>query len=220
MIESVIFDFDGVIVDSESKYVQALREIMREIGAMPSPEDLSGFAGFTTKETLTQLMKKYNATGDMRALVEKSDLRARELILEDPRPFDGVENCLRRLKSAGFKLAIASSSPVDNIVPVLERLEFRGYFEEIASVEEAGRGKPEPDVFLLAAGRLKSPSHKCLVVEDSVAGIRAAKRGGMYCVALTTTYPAEKLREADVVLDSLDCLDAVLIRELARLGHQ
>jgi HAD superfamily hydrolase (TIGR01509 family) len=126
----------------------------------------------------------------------------------------GVRAWLERLSQQGVPMAVASSAPVENIDITLEELGLRSYFDAIVSV--AGRpGKPDPLVFLESASRLGMPPERCIVVEDAIPGVEAAKRAGMKCIAVTTTNPAEALVAADLVVERLDMLPEDIFQRLS-----
>jgi beta-phosphoglucomutase len=123
---------------------------------------------------------------------------------------------IRGLKELGFKLAIASSTPRVNIEFAIEQLKMADLFDGFVGAEDVTRGKPDPEVFLKAAQKVGVPPERCVVFEDAVAGVIAAKRGGMKCVAVTTTNPSSALEEAgaDLVVDSLSELTPTQIAAL------
>jgi beta-phosphoglucomutase len=122
---------------------------------------------------------------------------------------------LKRLKDAGFQQAIASSAPPANIDALVDELGLHSYFDMVVSGFVLP-GKPEPTLFLEVARRLEVPLERCIIVEDAIAGVEAAKRAGMRCVAVTTTNPAEALQAADVVVERLDILPAEPFQRLLK----
>jgi HAD superfamily hydrolase (TIGR01509 family) len=129
----------------------------------------------------------------------------RQIVQGHAQPLPGVVSWLERLKDTGARQAIASSAPPANIDTLVDELGLRASFDAIVTGYDMP-GKPDPAVFLKAARLINVPSERCIVVEDAVAGVEAAKRAGMKCIAVTTTNPASALREADVVVDRLDAL--------------
>ncbi|MCX7643542.1 MAG: HAD family phosphatase, partial [Armatimonadetes bacterium] len=121
-------------------------------------------------------------------------------------PLPGAMELIRGLKELGFKLVIASSTPKINIAFAIEQLNLGELFDAFVGAEDVRQGKPDPEVFLAAARKVGVPPERCVVFEDAVAGVIAAKRGGMKCVAVTTTNPRKSLQEAgaDLVVDSLN----------------
>ena len=137
--------------------------------------------------------------GFLRRFVERKEGLFRARVVGTVRPVPGVEGWLRAFRDRGAAQAVASSGPPENLEAVLGSLGFRSYFDAVVSGAELP-GKPEPHVFLRAAERLGVPPASCLVVEDAVVGVRAARAAGMKVVAVATTHPAEALGEADRVV--------------------
>jgi len=138
----------------------------------------------------------------------------RRLIGQNISPLPGAIELLKSLTEAGFQLALASSTPVENIQLVTESLDIKHYFQCIICAGDVSEGKPNPQVFLLAAQGLGVEPVNCVVIEDAVAGVTAARRAGMRCLAVTTTHPRNSLKEAHLVVDTLE---AVTIDDLERL---
>ena len=113
-----------------------------------------------------------------------------------------------------WKMAIASSTPVENIELITQSLDIAGLFDAVVSDKDVIRGKPDPEVFLLAVDKLGAAPADCIVIEDAVAGVRAAKDAGMKCIAVTTTNPTEALAQADQVVESLHLVDEQMLSSL------
>jgi beta-phosphoglucomutase-like phosphatase (HAD superfamily) len=118
------------------------------------------------------------------------------------------------LAERGFKMAIASSAPRENIELIMDTLDIARYFLVIISEKDVTRGKPEPDGYLLAAKRLGVKPENCLVIEDAIVGVTAARRAGMHCLAVTNSHPRDSLNDADLVVDSLEEISAGDIAKL------
>jgi HAD superfamily hydrolase (TIGR01509 family) len=129
----------------------------------------------------------------------------RDAVQGQAQPLPGVLAWLERLQADGFRQGIASSAPPANIDALVDGLGLRGYFDALVSGFDLP-GKPEPALFLKVARTLGVPPSRCIVVEDAVAGVEAARRAGMNCIAVTTTNPAAALAAADIVVDRLDAL--------------
>ena len=122
------------------------------------------------------------------------------------KPHPGAIELIRSLKEHGFKLAIASSAPIENINLITQSLGIDGCFHSIVTGRDVSEGKPSPQGFLLAARKLGATPGNCIVIEDAIAGVVAAERAGIRCIAVTNTHPGEKLKGADLIIDSLDGL--------------
>jgi len=145
---------------------------------------------------------------------ERKEILYRRMIPGHLQALPGVRDWLERLNAQGAPMAVASSAPLENINDTLDELGLRKYFQAIVSV--AGRpGKPDPLVFLEAAERLGVSPEYCIVIEDAIPGVEAAKRAGMKCIAVLTTNPAEALHTADVIVEMLDQLPEDAFSKLA-----
>jgi beta-phosphoglucomutase len=202
-IEAVIFDLDGVILESESYHNQAILNVLEQEGFPNDPGYLSDYVGKTTPIFLREF---YAAQG--KELSDQEHARLVQRKIEEftaifvPAPHEGALELITAL-AGKFKLAVASNSSSAYVRRNLLALGVMEAFGVAIGVDEVGRPKPEPDIFLKAAEMLGSPADRCLVIEDSIHGVAAAESGGMRCLAVTTNYPAEALKDADKVVGSL-----------------
>jgi HAD superfamily hydrolase (TIGR01509 family) len=209
----VLWDMDGVLVSTGEFHYQAWTEVLSARNIPFSREQFRTTFGMNNTGILERLLGE-DAEPDLIAEISDAKERAfREAIKGQVEPLPGVLLWLRRLGEWGAKQAIASSAPPANIDALLGELGIDRYFDATISGSDLP-GKPDPAVFFEAARRIGVSPERCVVVEDAVAGVKAAKRGEMKCIAVTTTNPAEELAEADVVVDSLDDLSD---EEFARL---
>ena len=132
-------------------------------------------------------------------------------------PFPGVIRIINDLKSEGFKLAVGSSGPPENVDLLLTKLKIKDYFDTIITAAEVKKGKPEPDVFIIITNILNISPKNCIVIEDAPVGIEAAKRAGMKSIALTTTHKMEELLGANLILRDLTELSILDIMSLFEL---
>ena len=182
---AVIFDMDGVLVDSEPKHMEAIRAVLAPHGVEYTDADNDRFFGFTDMEVFTTLSTERGLPLDASGMTR----RRVEMIVEFTRaqsipPMDGVPAVIHQLHDAGYRLAVASGSAMEIIEATLDVLGITACFDVVVSCLTIGRGKPAPDVFLAAAERLGVPPSRCLVVEDSRNGLLAAKAAGMACAAI------------------------------------
>ncbi|MFN3422080.1 MAG: HAD family hydrolase [Armatimonadota bacterium] len=204
MDRGALFDLDGVIVDSSQFHYESWVKLGEEVGFVMTPEFFRKTFGQRNDLIIKQLVP--NATDEQ---IVKWGARKEELYREVARgrlvPLRGAMELIRGLKELGFKLAIASSTPRVNIAFAIEQLNMGELFDNFVGAEDVKRGKPDPEVFLTAAQKVGVPPERCVVFEDAIAGVIAAKSGGMKCVAVTTTNPKGALVEAgaDLVVDSL-----------------
>ncbi|MFA0752862.1 MAG: hypothetical protein IMHGJWDQ_000626 [Candidatus Fervidibacter sp.] len=219
MDKAALFDLDGVLVDSSLFHYESWVRLGEEVGFTMTPEFFRQTFGQRNDAIIKQLMP--NATDEQIAQWgERKEALYREVAQGRLKPLPGAMELLHGLKKLGFKLALASSTPRVNIAFAMEQLSVGELFDTFVGAEDVARGKPDPEVFLTAARRLDVPPERCVVFEDAIAGVIAAKRGGMKCVAVTTTNPRRALAEAgaDVVVDSLAELTVEQIAELVEKG--
>jgi len=209
-ILAVVFDMDGVLVDTEHLWDEVREELTTEWGGRYTPEAQEAMMGMSSLEWSRYLHETVGlraAPETINAEVVRRMLARYELELP---VVPGAVEAVRRLDEEGFRLAVASSSNRELIDAVIRRLELTAAFEATVSSEEVARGKPAPDVYLEAARRLDVPPGRCAAIEDSASGIRAAHAAGMRVVAYPNRHyppPAEALALADRVLRSLAELD-------------
>ena len=152
------------------------------------------------------------------AVCEEKDAAFREIARNKISAFPGVVELVRAIKGSGYRVAIGSSSPLENIEMVVTSLGIKEYFDAIVFGREVKESKPSPQIFLLAAERLGTEPERCVVIEDAVIGIEAAKSGGMKAVAVTNTHPKEKFTKADLITDSLEKITPDDLRNLVLGG--
>lgn len=208
---AVLWDLDGVLVDTSRYHLAAWRRLMADFGRKLSDAQFRSTFGMRNREILHQLLPEVPAS-EAEALSDRKEEYFRKLLPRRIRPMPGARRLIARLKSAGIPQAIASSTPRANLETILPRAGLA--IDVYVAAEDVARGKPSPDVFLKAAERLDVPPERCVVFEDSVAGVEAAHRAGMACVAVTTTWPREKLSDADLVVDSLEEVSVEKVRQL------
>ena len=211
---AVIFDMDGVLVDSEPLGMEAMRRVMARQGVTYTEADNNEFVGRTTREECQILKTRHRLEADERDLTRQYVDILVDLIRERPRPMPGVPDVLGELFTAGYRMALASSAEPVVIATNLDALDLGRFFEAIVSGTEVARGKPAPDVFLETAKRLGLPAPRCLVVEDSRNGLLAAKAAGMACAVVPCASTRQQdFREADYRLTALRDLLGLLRKQ-------
>ena len=201
----VLWDLDGVLADSGEYHFEAWSQVLPEYGLDMSHELFRTTFGMNNAGVVSTLLGRTPEPEFLAELSERKEDRFRELLRGRVRPLPGVRLWLERLKDAGVPQAIASSAPPANIDVMVDELGLRSYFAAIVSGYDLP-GKPDPTLFLKAARLIHAAPEHCVVVEDAVAGVEAAKRAGMKCIAVTTTNPARALNGADIVVERLDVL--------------
>ena len=205
MTKAIIFDMDGVISDSQPIHAGLEEVLLREHGIEISAAELTrNYAGIPDRECAKIIFAKYGKEIDLDKFVENKWTKILDYARGRIRPIDGAVELINKLKESNFKLAVASSSIPEFIYLVLSELKVKDKFDALTSGSEVKLGKPNPDIFLLAAQKLGVPPQECLVIEDAEHGVTAAKRAGMKCVWLTNreTLPDNEYR-ADIVVRSL-----------------
>jgi len=204
----ILWDMDGTLVDTAELHYNAWVTLARDVGRPFTRADFTATFGRRNPEIIRQVFDPAS-TDDA---VAKLGARKEELYRAEARHgitlLPGVRALLEGLHAAGFKQAIGSSAPRANLDLILQLTHIEPFFDAMVSMEDTQRGKPDPQVFLVAAAKLGVPASRCLVVEDAVAGVEAAKAGGMKCVAVTFVghHNAENLRAAgaDRVVKNLE----------------
>lgn len=194
----VIFDMDGVLVDSEAFICRAGCMMFAELGLTVQPEDFTPFIGTGENRFLGGVAEKYNFPVE----IEKIKARTYDIYLDiikgHLKPLPGVYSFIDRCRSMGKKIAVASSADRRKVIGNLTEIGLRPeMFDAVVVGEDVAHKKPAPDIFLLAAKQLNLPPQECLVVEDAVSGVAAAKAAGSKCLALTTSFSREELKAAD-----------------------
>lgn len=210
---AAIFDWDGVIINSISQHEDAWARLANE-QKLPMPPDAfrQGF-GMKNDRIIPEVLGWTADNTEIARLSQRKEALYRAILQETGiESLPGVTVFLTALKAAGIPRAIASSTDYENIRVALDLIRLADYFDAIISAEDVSRGKPDPQVFLLAAEKLAVLPARCVVFEDAIVGIEAGHAAGMKVVAVTTTHPPATLQAADRVVNHLDQLS---VRELA-----
>ncbi|MFW5823021.1 MAG: HAD family hydrolase, partial [Tangfeifania sp.] len=202
--DAVIFDMDGVLVNSEPFYVEVEQTNFRQLGLTISEEEHQTYQGTATDRMWQLIKERHGIEHPVNKLVEMTNNLVTPYFssLESMNPMPGVKNLIEKLKEKKIPLALASSSYADVIEIILQKTGLKKYFDVVVSSQMTGASKPEPDIFLLAAKKLKAEPENCLVIEDSKNGIAAAKAAGMFCVAFAG--PGSELQDqsqADLIVE-------------------
>lgn len=202
---AAIFDWDGIVVDSAPLHVLTWDMLAKERGRC-LPEGLRiGSLGIKAEAVITDLLHWTQDPAEVRRLSFRKEELFRDIVRRDgigAQP--GVVRFLERLRKLGIPCAVGSSAPRLNIEVGMDALGIRPLFAASVAGDEAARGKPAPDIFLQAAGRLGRKASECVVFEDAPAGIEAAHAAGMQVIAVLTTNPREALAKADWIAGSFE----------------
>lgn len=217
MIQTVIFDMDGVIVDTEPVHHYAYNQHFKQLNIDISPEMYASFTGNSTKNIFERLKEHFNLPHEVNALVETKRNLFNDAFdsKEDLYLLEGVEDLIKDLHSSGMQLVLASSSATVTINRIFNRFGLHKYFTHIVSGEDFPKSKPHPAIFLKAAELAETPVEHCIVIEDSTNGIMAAKAAGIYCVGYDSFH--SKMQDyalADMVISDFSELSYEKIRVL------
>jgi beta-phosphoglucomutase len=200
----VIFDMDGVLVDSEPFICKAGCMMYAELGLQVRPEDFVPFVGMGENRYLGGVAEKYNFPVNIDAIKKRTYDIYLEIIRGALQPLPGVHEFIGRCRALGKKIAVASSADRRKVEGNLREIGLEwGLFDTVVCGEDVVHKKPDPEIFLLAATRLNLPATQCLVVEDAVSGVAAAKAAGAKCLALTTSFTRQQLAGADFFAPNL-----------------
>ena len=199
---AVLWDMDGVLVDTGDFHFQSWKETFQELDIPFDEGDFRKTFGMNNTGILEWILGRKPEPDEVTQISEKKESLFRELVKGRAEPLPGVRSWLKQFQTWGIKQAITSSAPPENIEVLVAELKIDGYFDAIVSGFDLP-GKPNPDVFLKAADTLQVLPENCIVIEDAIAGVEGAKRAGMRCIAVTTTNPASVLEKADYVVEHL-----------------
>ena len=200
----MIFDMDGVLTDSEPLINAAAVAMFRELGLLVQPDDFLPFIGTGEDRYLGGVAEKYGFPLDGPAAKKRTYEIYLDLVPTQLRGFPGAQALVKICRLAGLKVAVASSADLIKIAANLRKIELDpASWDAVITGEHVANKKPAPDIFLTAAAQLGVPPAACVVLEDAVNGVQAAKAAGMRCVAVAQTFPAAKLAQADLVRERL-----------------
>lgn len=213
-IQAVIWDLDGVIIDSAQEHRQAWLRMAREEGFSMSDADFWATFGKRNDDIMNFLWGPL-APERIKMMADKKETYFREIVRKTARPLPGSIELMRGLHEAGYRQALATSTPPENIELIGEVLGLKRYLSKLVSGETVARGKPAPDIFLKAAQELDAAPAVCLIIEDAIAGVQAAHAAGMRCIAVAGNRDLPGLREAELMVRSLTEVDVATVRGLA-----
>ena len=213
--DAVIFDFDGVIVDTEPLHYKAFQEVLEPLGiGFPWQEYVDTYMGFDDRDAFREAFRAHGKDLDDRRLtrlVASKSAIFLDIVGNGVRAYPGTVSLIRSLDASGLPLAISSGALRSDILPILDILGITRCFPHVISADDVRKSKPDPECYLLAFRRLKqahplriSTPDRCLVIEDTPAGIRSAKLAGLSVLAVTNSYGGKQLTEADHLTDSLE----------------
>jgi HAD superfamily hydrolase (TIGR01509 family) len=211
MIQAILFDLDGLMVDSEPHSRASWQAVMARRGVTLEPSVLDGILGQRLIETARLFVERYNLSDAPEQLSQEKEAYQIAYLNGQVKPMPGLSVLLDDVERRGLRTAVASSGARVYVQAVLDEIRLAHQFETLVTAEDVVHGKPAPDVFLLAARAVDVPPEQCLVLEDAPSGIQAAKAAGMRCVAIPHQYTRGlDLSGADWILASLADVRTIL----------
>lgn len=208
---AVIFDMDGVIVDSEPRHERAFLDVFAQMGyGQTHGIHFEQYLGRSDRAVWVDFIAKHNPKWTLDELTAWKQNHLIEIIRREQPIFDGLPELVAKL-APHYRLAVASGSVHPVIEEVLAMKSLRQFFPVVVSVQDVAHGKPAPDIFLRAAQLLGVAPASCCVIEDSAAGVTAARAAGMTAIAITNTLPAEKLTHAQHVVRTYEEIETLLL---------
>ena len=216
---AAIFDLDGTLVDSYDAHYEAWRLISARHGVEVTIDEYYSHFGRRNEDLLRECWLRAGrgelTLDEIKELDHEKEAQYRALVTHRFPAMEGARDVVYALRAAGFRTAVGSSGPPENVARAIEGLELEGAFDAIVTGRDVVRCKPDPECFLLAAARVGVEPARCVVFEDAPAGIIAAKSAGMHCVAITSKGHTPHLqRDADLILPNVRAITVAAITQL------
>jgi len=212
--KAVIWDMDGVIADTGPYHLKGWQKVLQKTGKHYTEEEYRRNTGRRSDSILRDILGEKATQEEIAKITQEKEDIFKQLISQNIRSYPGVIKLITSLKEHGFKMAIASSAPMGSIQLITRSLKIHNYFDIMLSGWDLTKSKPDPEIFLQAVEKLGVKAENAIVIEDAIAGVTASKRAGICCIAVTNTNPREALKEADLIVDTLE---EITIADLHRL---
>jgi HAD superfamily hydrolase (TIGR01509 family) len=215
-IKAIIFDHDGVIADSENIHIQAERAIFDKYGFKVSEKEHKKVKGLTIKDIFLPILKKYKQENKLQELIKEKRIIWFNIARKELKIFEGFYELIDRLKTK-YRLAMTTSGSLETINFVKTLFpKLKGIFELEVTADDVKKGKPDPEPYILTAKKLNLSPSECIVIEDSLNGIKSAKSAGMKVIAITNTYPKKEIEKEkpDLIVNSLNEITLETIESL------
>ena len=217
MINAVIFDMDGVMIDSEPLWEKTERILLARRSIDYSPDYRDKIVGLNQRDSGRLLVDTFNLDETVEDIINERISILTSIYEEELELIPALVPLLEQLAREGYRLAVASSSPLRVVTFVLDMFSLHNHFLTVVSGDSVGNGKPHPDIYLHTADMLGVVPAECVAIEDSINGLRSAKGAGMYCIAIPDKrLTPEQFESADVILDSLRELTSETIKSLGK----
>jgi len=213
-LEAVLFDMDGVIIDSEPLWSDAEKQLLARRNLPYSPSLKTAMMGRDARGAVGYLIEHYSLADSLGELIEERNQLIAELFKEHLKAIPGALDLVRSVIAAGILTGLVSSSPKPLVELALEKLVTAGLFDLTLSGDQVVRGKPAPDIYITAAEKLGVKPEYCLVLEDAPHGVAAAKDAGMCCLAISTSVSVVELAMADKVVSGFEEVDVQVLQSL------
>ncbi len=201
---AVLFDMDGMLIDSELHWIRSEMAFLKEYNVELTKELNARLTGKSLRETVGIIKREFNLSASIEELMAAKKRHSDDIYEYHAQPMAGAVPLLNALKAQGVPMAIASGSSIERINKIISRFGWQQYFDLFASTDEVEAGKPDPAIYKYTADKLKIKYNECVVLEDSVNGVRSAKGAGMSCVAVPDErWSYGDFDEADLRVDSL-----------------
>jgi beta-phosphoglucomutase len=205
-LEAVLWDLDGVIADTGTYHCRAWQDVFGRRGVSFTDEDFMRHFGQRNDTIIRDTVGGSISPEELAIIASEKEANYRRRVSGNIKPLPGAIELIKSLGQYSINMAIASSAPLENIQIIIRGLGVEDCFQAIVWGQEVAEGKPSPQVFLLAARKLEVEPRNCVVIEDAVAGVAAAKSADMKCVAVTNSHPRSRLKEADLIVATLATL--------------
>lgn len=215
---ALIFDMDGTLLDNNRYHLKAWRTFLGRHGVALSDEEyLTRVSGVNSAETIRRVLGKELSDQDVQRLQAEKESQYRSYITGHLEPVAGLTGFLDEMRKAGIPMGVATSAPEENIAFTLEGLGVADYFGVVTGADMVRRAKPDPEIFIVTARRLGVSPRACIIFEDSVSGLEAARAASMRIVALRTAHTTQELKGADLLIDDYRGLELPTLQKLLDL---
>lgn len=217
--QAIIFDMDGVIVDSEPRHERAFLQVLADLGYGENHGlEFGHYIGRSDRDVWIDFVARHRPAHSLEALLAMKRKRVLEILRRDEPLFVGLPELIEKL-ALKYHLAVASGSEPEVVEAVLRFKTLRRFFSVVTTSSEVTHGKPAPDIFLRAAQLLGVEPEACWVIEDSKPGVAAALAAGMRVIAITNTYPAEELSSATRIVATYEEIETILLGNLSTMNE-